>query len=88
MANPHTLIVAVVTSDMFGENAFVASLENREDCLVVDPGFDGERIVEHLEQRQLTPAAILNTHGHADHIAGNGAIKARWPGLSLGHRPA
>ena len=74
MTNPNTLIVDVVTSEMFGENAFVARLENREDCLVVDPGFDVERIIEHLEKWRLTPAAILNTHGHADHIAGNGAL--------------
>lgn len=90
MANPKTLIVAVVTSEMFGENAFVARLENRQDCLVVDPGFDVERLIEHLEKWRLTPAAILNTHGHADHIAGNGALKARWPDcpLLIGQRDA
>ena len=27
----------------------------------------------------VVPAAILNTHGHSDHIAGNAALKERWP---------
>lgn len=29
------------------------------------------------------PRAILNTHGHGDHIAGNGAMKQRWPDCPL-----
>lgn len=83
MVNPNTLVVDVVTSDMFGENAFVARLKDRADCVIVDPGFDAERIIEHLERLRLTPGAILNTHGHADHIAGNGALKKRWPDCVL-----
>ena len=36
------------------------------------------------------PAAIFNTHGHSDHIAGNGALKQRWPNcpLIIGHADA
>ena len=70
MQNPE-LILETIVSDMFAENAYLAQLSGRDDCLVVDPGFDVHRIVERLSERKLTPAAILNTHGHADHIAGN-----------------
>jgi glyoxylase-like metal-dependent hydrolase (beta-lactamase superfamily II) len=31
----------------------------------------------------LTPAAILNTHGHIDHIAGNADLKAAYPAAPL-----
>ena len=31
----------------------------------------------------MTLAAILNTHGHADHIAGNGALKRAYPAAPL-----
>jgi glyoxylase-like metal-dependent hydrolase (beta-lactamase superfamily II) len=68
---------------MFGENAFIARLEGRSDCLVVDPGFDADRIIQRIEELGLTPAAILNTHGHADHIAGNSGLKRRWPDCPL-----
>lgn len=82
MQNPE-LILETIVSDMFAENAYLAQLSGRDDCLVVDPGFDVHRIVERLSERKLTPAAILNTHGHADHIAGNSGIKQIWPNCPL-----
>ena len=63
--------IARIVSDPFEENTFVIWLKGREDCLVVDPGFQPERIFELLDENSLVPAAILNTHGHSDHIAGN-----------------
>jgi glyoxylase-like metal-dependent hydrolase (beta-lactamase superfamily II) len=50
---------------------------------VVDPGLEPARIVDHLVRHGLTPAAILCTHGHSDHIAGNGQLKERWPQCEL-----
>jgi glyoxylase-like metal-dependent hydrolase (beta-lactamase superfamily II) len=68
---------------MFGQNTYVAGLEQRSDCVVVDPGFDVESIHECLVQHHLTPQAILNTHGHVDHIAGNEFLKRCWPECPL-----
>lgn len=73
------LILATVVSDLFEENCYIAQIKGREDCLVVDPGLDPDRILAELDERGIVPAAILNTHGHSDHIAGNGALKERWP---------
>lgn len=72
-----------IVSAPLEENAYIARLEGRNDCLVVDPGLEPERIIEYLEQESLTLAAILNTHGHFDHIAGNRALKERWPECRL-----
>ncbi len=77
------LIVDVVLSDMFGENAYIAHLEGNDECVVVDPGFDAHKIIGRIEEKNLSPVAFLNTHGHADHIAGNGALKQRWPACPL-----
>jgi glyoxylase-like metal-dependent hydrolase (beta-lactamase superfamily II) len=77
------LIVEVVVSDMFAENAYIAHLEGSSECVVVDPGFDADRIAGRIEQKGLTPVGLLNTHGHADHIAGNGSLKQRWPDCPL-----
>ncbi|MFO7907260.1 MAG: MBL fold metallo-hydrolase [Planctomycetota bacterium] len=77
------LVVHTVVSKMFGQNAFLVSLEQRNDCVVVDPGFDTKAIENCLSEHQLTPKAILNTHGHADHIAGNSFLKQAWPDCPL-----
>jgi glyoxylase-like metal-dependent hydrolase (beta-lactamase superfamily II) len=44
--------------------------------MVVDPGADGERILAALDERGLQLEAIINTHGHFDHIGANGALIA------------
>jgi hydroxyacylglutathione hydrolase len=72
-----------VVSMPFGENSYIAWLNGRNDCLIVDPGLAPQKILQVVERHELEPAAILNTHGHADHIAGNAAMKDRWPGCPL-----
>ncbi|HYW80279.1 MAG TPA: MBL fold metallo-hydrolase, partial [Thermoguttaceae bacterium] len=71
--------LTTIVSVPFEENSFVARLEGRDDCLVVDPGLEPDKILAFLEQEGLAVAAILNTHGHSDHIGGNAALKERWP---------
>ena len=75
--------LATVVSLPFQENAYVAQLEGRSDCLVIDPGLEPEKILAHLDGHGLIPAAILNTHGHSDHIGGNAALKERWADCPL-----
>ena len=75
--------IRTLVSTLFEENCYIASLPERRDCLVIDPGLDPEAVMQELDQAGLTPAAILNTHGHADHIAGNQALKERWPECPL-----
>jgi hydroxyacylglutathione hydrolase len=71
--------IGVVVSAPFDENTYIAHLPGRHDCLVFDPGFEPDAIVDYLTQHELTPAAIVCTHGHSDHIAGNAAMRKRWP---------
>ena len=72
-----------VISAPFDENTYIAHLEGRDDCIVFDPGFDPDAVFDYLEQQGLSPAAILCTHGHSDHIAGNAMLKDRWPKVPL-----
>ena len=71
--------LATIVSAPFAENSYVAHLDGRRDCLIVDPGFEPDKIIDYVSENGLAPAALLITHGHADHIVGNVAMKERWP---------
>lgn len=75
--------LASFVSAPFQENAYVAHLEGREECIVVDPGHDFEQILDHLTENRLTPAAMMITHGHADHIGGIEPLKSQWPNCPI-----
>lgn len=77
------LQITTVLSHAFGQNTYIVWLRDRTDCVVIDPGLEPDKIIRHLEQEKLTPAAILITHGHGDHIGGNEAIKKKWPNCQL-----
>jgi hydroxyacylglutathione hydrolase len=71
--------LAVIVSAPFEENTYIAHLDGRSDCLIVDPGLEPDEIIAHLEREKLVPEAILITHGHSDHIAGNEEMKRHFP---------
>jgi hydroxyacylglutathione hydrolase len=75
--------IQTIVSSPFEENTYILWREGAKNAIVVDPGLEPELILEFLEQRELKARAILNTHGHADHIAGNGAVKAAFPEAPL-----
>lgn len=78
-----TLQVQAVVSMPFAENTYVVWLPQSSEAIVIDPGLQPELIFEVLERERLSVAAILNTHGHADHIGGNAAIKQAFPEAPL-----
>lgn len=77
------LQLATIVSRLFEQNCYIAHLRDRKDCVVIDPGLEPEKILRHLDERGLVPAAILNTHGHSDHVGGNASLKKRWPNCPL-----
>lgn len=58
----------VLSENPFGTNCWIVGAEGRDDALVVDPGFEADRIVATLREAGRRPAAVLATHGHVDHV--------------------
>jgi len=48
-------------------------------AIVVDPGFDSDKVKDYLKTNNLTVDVIYATHGHFDHIGGINALKGLYP---------
>ncbi|MFK3937222.1 MBL fold metallo-hydrolase [Alkalihalobacillus sp. NPDC078783] len=55
-------------------NAYI--LTNSEgDALIFDPGGDADTLLQWLQDKEITPLAILLTHAHFDHIGAVDAVR-------------
>lgn len=75
--------IHTIESAPFAENTYVVWREGADEAFVVDPGFEPDLILEFLADRGLTLAAVVNTHGHVDHMAGNAAMKKAFPAAPI-----
>lgn len=77
------LRIEVVESMPFAENSYIVWRPGSQHAVVIDPGFQPDLIFAVLDREGLKVQAILNTHGHVDHIAGNAAMKEAFPEAPL-----
>ena len=64
------MLVVGFPAAAFATNCFVLAPAAGQECLIVDPGFGVlDQLAATLQTHRLRPAAVLLTHGHADHVA-------------------
>ena len=73
------LKVATLTVGLYQTNCYIVSQAGSSQCCIIDPGYEPETILDYLDQQGLTPAAILLTHGHFDHVGAVRTLAAEYP---------
>ncbi|NLT94779.1 MAG: MBL fold metallo-hydrolase [Clostridia bacterium] len=65
-----TLIVGPIET-----NCYIAYCPETKEGVVIDPGAEGDRIVNTVDDLGVKVKYIINTHGHHDHIKANKKVK-------------
>ena len=69
------------TFNPFQENTYIV-YDKTKECLIIDPGCytDAERkeLQAFIEEKELTPVKLINTHCHIDHVLGNKFASEKW----------
>jgi hydroxyacylglutathione hydrolase len=70
--------VQTLTVGAFQENCYLVIDDRTNRSVVVDPGGEGERIVEAIENSGSELEAIWVTHAHVDHVGAIASVKRKW----------
>lgn len=69
--------VASFAFNPFQENTYVLYDETKE-CIIIDPGCytenERKQLKAFIQNRELKPVSLINTHCHLDHICGNAFV--------------
>ena len=55
-----------------GANCYIVAHNRSKEACLIDPGGEADRIKKVLKKKGFDLKFIINTHGHGDHILGNG----------------
>jgi glyoxylase-like metal-dependent hydrolase (beta-lactamase superfamily II) len=76
--SPTPSLSHVVQLDRIGKGALSYVLVSDGDAVLVDPGRHVARYATLLTELRATPAAIIDTHLHADYLSGGREAAQRW----------
>lgn len=68
------MILETVCVGAMEVNCYILALDSGSAAIIIDPGAEAHKIRRVLEKHKLTPAFIVNTHGHFDHIGADNAF--------------
>ncbi len=73
------MIAQTFVLGMLSTNCYVANCNETQEAIIIDPGLDysseAKPIFNYIVEKALKIKFIVNTHGHPDHIRGDGLFK-------------
>jgi len=66
-----TMIFETIVVGELGVNCYLLADSRTKEGVVIDPGAEPERVLAAVQKSGVKVVAVLNTHGHFDHIGGN-----------------
>lgn len=70
----NNLVIKKFVVGSLGTNCYVLYDRQTKQGILIDPGFYDPDITQFLQENEVTLKAIVDTHGHLDHILGNSAF--------------
>ena len=56
--------------------SYIVEDESTHEAIIIDPSWDLDKIIQIIEEQNLNPKYIVNTHWHDDHTRGNEELAA------------
>ena len=70
------LYIKTIVTGPFQENSYLLTDKLSKKCVLIDPGDEAQKIINFINEKNIIPIAIINTHAHLDHIGAISEIKA------------
>ena len=68
--------------------AYILGCEEMREAAIIDPGFEAKKLLETASELSMKIVAVINTHGHSDHIASNQEIVSETGAQVIAHELA
>jgi len=65
------VLIKTIVAGQLETNCYLAGDEDTKEIFIIDPGGDFQKIKAAIDKSGLKPKAVINTHGHGDHIGAN-----------------
>lgn len=73
----------IVLGEMQTNGYVLTSDDSQGKCVIIDSGIENSELISYLKDSDLTPEAIILTHGHADHIVGVRDLRRQFPEIKV-----
>ncbi|MFX1259690.1 MAG: MBL fold metallo-hydrolase [Promethearchaeota archaeon] len=68
------MILKKLILEPFGTNCYIFGSNRTKEVVIIDPGAEGNIIIQAIKELKANPIAVLLTHGHFDHTTKVGKI--------------